>query len=186
MIMQNHAHSCWVDPLILCVPAVAPQLEAACRRRRRHPRPCHLRARSPYPVCPAAAAKTHNLNKSVCQKCRRTEWMHRSQMQSIDNLNVGVTKIATHRRRVFIWKNNNRGLSVCGCNIGLLWFLLSGWKLTRGGKADVFLFSTGGVVELENVQDGLRILLLLRFTDVGRLKETGPLLRHALHKQTQI
>lgn len=106
------------------------------------------------------------------------------EMQSIYNLNAGVMKIATHRRRVFIWKNNNRRLSVCGCNIGLLWFLLSGWKLTRGRKADVFLFSTGGVVELENVQDGLRILLLLRFTDVGRLKETGPLLRHALHKQT--
>lgn len=64
--------------------------------------------------------------------------------------------------------------------------LLSERKLTRGGKTEVFLFSTSGVVELENVEDGLRILLLFRFTDVGSLKETGPLLRHALDKQTYV
>lgn len=62
--------------------------------------------------------------------------------------------------------------------------LLSKRKLTRGGKTEVFLFSTGGVVELENVEDSLRILFLFRFADVGRLKQTGPLLRHALDKQT--
>lgn len=53
-------------------------------------------------------------------------------------------------------------------------------KLTCGREAEVFLFPTGGVVELEDVEDGLRILLLLRLADVGGLKETGPLLRHAL------
>lgn len=70
---------------------------------------------------------------------------------------------------------------VCGFKTGLLDFLLSGRKLTRGGKTDVFLLATGGVVELEDVQNGLRILFLLRLADVGRLEETGPLLRHALH-----
>lgn len=39
-------------------------------------------------------------------------------------------------------------------------YLLSKRKLTGGRKTEVFLFSTGGVVELENVQDGLRILFL--------------------------
>lgn len=34
-------------------------------------------------------------------------------------------------------------------------------KLTCGREAEVFLFPTGGVVELEDVEDGLRILLLL-------------------------
>lgn len=59
-------------------------------------------------------------------------------------------------------------------------------KLTRGRKTEVFLFSTGGIVEFENVKNSLRILFLFRFTDVGGLKETGPLLRHALDKQTCI
>lgn len=70
---------------------------------------------------------------------------------------------------------------MCGFKTGLLDFLLSGRKLTRGGNTDVFLLATGGVVELEDVQNGLRILFLLRLADVGRLEETGPLLRHALH-----
>lgn len=64
------------------------------------------------------------------------------------------------------------------------WFsfpLPSETKLTGGRKAEVFLFPTGGVVELEDVQDGLRVLFLLRFADVGCLKEARPLLRHALH-----
>lgn len=57
-------------------------------------------------------------------------------------------------------------------------------KLTRGRETEVFLFSTGGIVEFENVKNSLRILFLFIFTDVGGLKETGPLLRHALDKQT--
>lgn len=31
---------------------------------------------------------------------------------------------------------------------------------TCGGKTEVFLFSTGGVIKLEDVEDGLRILFL--------------------------
>lgn len=63
--------------------------------------------------------------------------------------------------------------------------LLCERKLTRGRETEVFLFSTGGVVEFENVEDGLRILFLLGFTDVGSLKKTGPLLRHTLNNKTR-
>jgi len=55
---------------------------------------------------------------------------------------------------------------------------------TSRGEAHVFLVVDGlfGVVELQDVQDGLRVLLLLQLGDVGGLEEPCPLLRDALHR----
>lgn len=54
--------------------------------------------------------------------------------------------------------------------------------LTSGGETHVFLVVDRlfGVVELEHVQHGLRVLLLLQLGDVGGLKEARPLLWDAL------
>lgn len=102
----------------------------------------------------------------------------------IHNVDVEVMNGSTHRLGVFIWKRNDRVVSLRSGQHWIFVSLLRERKLTRGGETEVFLFSTGGVVEFENVEDGLRILFLLWFTDVGSLKETGPLLRHTLDKQT--
>lgn len=95
-------------------------------------------------------------------------------------LHMFLMNWSTHRLRVFIWKNKARKVSPCGNNCGFLFLRQCERKLTWGRKAEVFLFPAGGVVELEDVKDSLRILFLLWFADVGRLKETGPLFWHAL------
>lgn len=57
----------------------------------------------------------------------------------------------------------------------------TGLSLTGGGKAEVLLPAVPRrVVKLEDVQHGLRVLLLLQLGDVGRLEQAGPLLRHPL------
>ena len=58
---------------------------------------------------------------------------------------------------------------------------LCGFRTSRR-EAHVLLVVDGlfGVVELENVQDGLGVLLLLQLGDVGGLEESRPLLRNAL------
>lgn len=53
-------------------------------------------------------------------------------------------------------------------------------------KTEVFLPAVAcGVVEFEHIQHSLRVLLLLRFRDVGGLKQPSPLLWHALRQRQE-
>lgn len=61
-------------------------------------------------------------------------------------------------------------------------------NLTSWSEAHVLLVvdSLFGVVELQDIYDGLWVLLLLQLGNVGGLQEAGPLLWDTLQKQTEV